>query len=76
MNFQGRFLLADGLAYSLGAGDEACFEQDVGSPERARFARYLIVSESEGLTPSAVLPRWGKTSVPARNMPRQDPPTS
>ncbi len=42
-------------------------------PERARFTRYKIVSESEGPQASAVLPRWGKTNVPAKNKPRQDP---
>ena len=31
------------------------------------------VSESDGPQASAVLPRWGKTSVPARSKPRQGP---
>ena len=35
---------------------------------RARF-----VTKSEGLERSEVLTRWVRTSVPARNKPRQDP---
>ncbi|KPK98380.1 MAG: hypothetical protein AMJ95_04350, partial [Omnitrophica WOR_2 bacterium SM23_72] len=31
------------------------------------------VRQSDAAETSAVLPRWGKTSVPARNKPRQDP---
>ena len=47
-------------------GGLAVFERGVGSPERAWFTRYQMLGESEGLELSAVLPRWGKTNVPAR----------
>ncbi len=40
-------------------------------PERAWFTRYKCVGESEGPQASAVLPRRGKTNVPARNSPGQ-----
>jgi hypothetical protein len=49
------------------AGGEASFEQGLGSPERAWFARYTHTGESEGLERSAGAARWAAPSVPARN---------
>ena len=43
-----------------------------GGKERAWFPS-CKARESDAADPSAVLPRWGKTSVPAKAQTRQDP---
>ena len=57
-----------GAALQL-AGGLVWFRAGHGSPERARLPLILHIGQSEGLEMSAVLPRWGKTNVPARNKP-------
>ena len=51
------------LVNIIGYADLVIFKQDVESLERAWFP--AGGRKSERLEPSAVLPRWDKTSVPA-----------
>jgi len=62
-----------GTSELLLTGDEAYFERGVSA--RSGQGVRAKARTSDAADPSAVLPRWGKTSAPAKNVPRQDPLT-